>query len=68
MLIAESGALICSCGNQELVLVTCLPPWQDTFVILCRKCGERGGMFLSHTDNSHYKVITYSPSQKSGEG
>jgi len=44
MKLAESGSgsLICDCGNQELVLVQALKPFDDTFVILCRKCKAKG--------------------------
>ena len=47
MYISDSGALICDCGNQELVLVRCLVPFDDTFIILCRKCMIKGKIKVS---------------------
>jgi hypothetical protein len=43
MKISEVGGnIICECGNDELVFVRALPPFEDCFVILCRKCKRKG--------------------------
>lgn len=68
MQITDSGALICTCLNQELVLIACLPPWQDTFMVLCRKCGEKAGMYLSHDEHPTYKVVTFPPKPRPDGG
>lgn len=52
-IVEDSGSLICDCGNQELVLVRCLPPFADHFRILCRKCLTK--------DNRSEAVITAKP-------
>lgn len=44
MFINDPGNIICECGNDELVFVRALPPWEDYFVILCRKCKARGAL------------------------
>lgn len=36
--------LMCPCGNDELVLVQALSPFNNHFVILCRKCNKRGDL------------------------
>lgn len=38
------GNLTCPCGNDELVLVQCLPPFENFFEILCRKCKWKGSI------------------------
>ena len=46
MHIVKAGNIKCECGNDELVFVRCLPPFADTFTILCRKCKARGSVRL----------------------
>lgn len=42
MHIVEAGNIMCECGNDELVFVQCLPPFDYVFSILCRKCKAKG--------------------------
>jgi len=42
MHIVEAGNIVCECGNDELVFVRALPPWDFIFIILCRKCMAKG--------------------------
>lgn len=40
--IHEAGNIECKCGNDELVFVRCLKPYESSFSILCRKCKTNG--------------------------
>lgn len=42
MHIVEPGNIVCECGNDELVFVRCLPPFDNIFSVLCRKCKATG--------------------------
>jgi len=42
MHIVEPGNIVCECGNDELVFVRALTPFDYVFIILCRKCKEQG--------------------------
>lgn len=44
MKIIKAGNIVCECENDELVFVRALPPLDEYFVILCRKCMRRGSL------------------------